>query len=60
VILENHGIVTVGPTIEEACDLNEIVEEAAQVQFMATMLAGRDAFSLDELKKKFKTLNPIR
>jgi ribulose-5-phosphate 4-epimerase/fuculose-1-phosphate aldolase len=60
VILENHGIVTVGPTIEEACDLNEMVEEAAKVQFTVTMLAGKDAFSLDKLEKKFKTLNAVR
>jgi L-fuculose-phosphate aldolase len=60
VILENHGIVTVGSTIEEACDLNEMVEEAAKVQFTATMLAGKDAFSLDKLEKKFKTLNTVR
>jgi len=32
VILENHGIVTVGSTIETACSLNESVEEAAKIQ----------------------------
>ncbi len=55
VILENHGIVTVASTIEEACNLSEMVEEAAKVQYMAETLAGKKAFSLDKLKRKFKT-----
>jgi ribulose-5-phosphate 4-epimerase/fuculose-1-phosphate aldolase len=54
-ILENHGIVTVGSTIEAACSLNEMVEEGAKIQFLVMMLAGRDAVNLAELKKKFKT-----
>jgi L-fuculose-phosphate aldolase len=54
-ILENHGIVTVGSTLEAACSLNEMVEEAAKIQFLVMMLAGRDAVNLSELKKKFKT-----
>jgi L-ribulose-5-phosphate 4-epimerase len=53
-ILENHGIVTVGLTIEEACTLNLMVEECAKVQFMATMLAGREAINWENLKKKLK------
>jgi L-fuculose-phosphate aldolase len=53
-ILENHGIVTVGSTIEAACCLNEMVEEGAKIQFIAMMLTDRD-ISLAELKKKFKT-----
>jgi ribulose-5-phosphate 4-epimerase/fuculose-1-phosphate aldolase len=55
VILENHGIVTVGSTIEAACNLNEMVEEAAKIQFLVMMLAGREDINLAELKKKFKT-----
>jgi L-fuculose-phosphate aldolase len=55
VILENHGIVTVGSTIEAACSLNEMVEECAKIQFMVMMLAGKDAVNMAELKKKFKT-----
>jgi ribulose-5-phosphate 4-epimerase/fuculose-1-phosphate aldolase len=55
VILENHGIVTVGSTIEAACSLNEMVEEGAKIQFLVMMLAGRDAVNLAELKKMFKT-----
>ena len=60
VILENHGIVTVGSTIEAACTLNEMVEEAAKIQFTAMMLAGKNAISWAELKKKFKTQNTIK
>jgi len=60
VILENHGIVTVGSTIEAACNLNEMIEEAAKIQFTATMLAGETNISLAELKKKFKTPNGIK
>ncbi|MCW4030827.1 MAG: class II aldolase/adducin family protein [Candidatus Bathyarchaeota archaeon] len=55
VILENHGIVTVGSTIEEACNLNEMVEECAKIQLLVMTLAGRDAVNLAELKEKFKT-----
>jgi L-fuculose-phosphate aldolase len=54
-ILENHGIVTVGSTIEAACSLNEMIEEGAKIQFLVIMLASRDAVNLAELKKKFKT-----
>ena len=55
VILENHGIITVGTTVEAACDLNEMVEEAAKVQLSVMMLTGGRAGDLVELKKKFKT-----
>jgi L-fuculose-phosphate aldolase len=59
VILENHGIVTVGSTIEAACTLNEMVEEAAKIQHLVITLAGRNAFNLTELKEKFKTKNIV-
>jgi len=54
VILENHGLVTVGSTLEAACDLNLMVEEAAKVQFMVMSVAGKIE-NLASLKKKFKT-----
>lgn len=60
VVLENHGIVTVGSTVEAACNLNEMVEEAAKIQFTAMMLAGKEAISQTELEKKFKTQNIIK
>jgi ribulose-5-phosphate 4-epimerase/fuculose-1-phosphate aldolase len=54
VILENHGIVTVGSTIEAACSLNEMVEEGAKIQLLTMILTGRDVMNLAELKEKFK------
>jgi len=54
-ILENHGIVTVGSTIEEACSLNEMVEEGAKIQLLTKLLTDRDVGNLAELKEKFKT-----
>jgi len=55
IILENHGVVTVGSTIEIACNLNEMVEEAAKIQLLAMTLGGRDILDLAKLKEKFKT-----
>lgn len=59
VILENHGIVTVGSTIEAACNLNEMVEEAAKIQLVVMTLKGRNSLDLAKLKGKFKTENII-
>ncbi|MGB9915161.1 MAG: class II aldolase/adducin family protein [Candidatus Bathyarchaeales archaeon] len=59
VILENHGIITVGTTVEAACNLNEMVEEAAKVQLSVMMLTGGRVMNLAELKKKFKMQNAI-
>ena len=55
VILENHGIVTIGSTLEGACSLNEVVEEAAKIQLTVMILSGGNVNSLNELKEKFKT-----
>jgi L-fuculose-phosphate aldolase len=54
VILENHGIVTVGPSIEDACNLNIMVEECAKTQVIATLLAGSDAITMEKIREKFK------
>jgi len=54
VILENHGIVTVGSSIEDACSLNILLEECAKIQLMATTLAGRDAITMEKIREKFK------
>jgi L-fuculose-phosphate aldolase len=59
VILENHGVVTVGSTIETACNLNEMVEEAAKIQLVVMALAGRDVLDLAKLKEKFKKENIV-
>jgi L-fuculose-phosphate aldolase len=60
IMLENHGIVTVGSTIEAACNLNEMVEEAAKIQLAAVILAGKTPISWAELKKKFKPQKSIK
>ena len=60
VILENHGIVTVGVTLEAACSLNEVVEEEAKIQLMVMMLSGGSVSSLAELKEKFKIQGDIK
>jgi L-fuculose-phosphate aldolase len=60
VILENHGIVTVGSTLDAACSLNERVEEAAKIQLIAMLLSGGNVNSWAELKKKFKTQNTLK
>jgi L-fuculose-phosphate aldolase len=54
VILENHGILTVGYTIEEALNLTLTVEETAELQYMATLLAGKDVVTMDYIKKKYR------
>jgi ribulose-5-phosphate 4-epimerase/fuculose-1-phosphate aldolase len=59
VILENHGIVTVGSTIEAACSLNEMVEEGAKIQLLTMLLTGKETGDLAELKEKFKTQNTV-
>jgi len=56
-ILENHGIVTIGSTIEAACNLNLMVEEAAKIQFLVMSLEGKTEMNLASLKKKFKKHN---
>jgi len=56
-ILENHGIVTIGSTIEAACNLNLMVEEAAKIQFLVMSLEGKTEMNLAPLKKKFKKQN---
>jgi L-fuculose-phosphate aldolase len=60
VILENHGIVTVGSTLEAACSLNEMVEEAAKIQLMVMMLTGGKVDDSAELREKFKTENTVK
>jgi ribulose-5-phosphate 4-epimerase/fuculose-1-phosphate aldolase len=59
IILENHGIVTVGTNIEAACSLNEMVEEAAKIQLSAMTIGGKDVLSLAKLKEKFKKQNIV-
>ena len=57
-IFENHGVLTVGSSIELACNLNTLVEEDPKIQYIVMTLVGRNVFSLDQLKKKVKKQNP--
>lgn len=38
VLLENHGVVTVGSSLDEAFNLAETIEETAKIEIMATIL----------------------
>jgi L-fuculose-phosphate aldolase len=61
VILGNHGIVTIGSTIQAACDLNEMIEEAAKIQLLVNSLggAGEGEMDLASLKKRFMILEKL-
>lgn len=52
-VLENHGLITVGKTIEEACRLTEIVEESAKIQCMLMAITGSSKYSEEELASKY-------
>jgi L-ribulose-5-phosphate 4-epimerase len=55
-VLENHGILTVGTSIEQAYNLNVEVEEAAKIQFMVSMLSSRKKFTtLAKLVEKYSS-----
>ena len=54
-ILENHGVIAVGQSIEDASDLIEMVEESANIQFLVSILDREGAINLRDLKNKFTT-----
>jgi L-fuculose-phosphate aldolase len=51
ILLGNHGLVTMGKTIEEAYFLTEKVEQFAEISFYARMLGGEKELGEAELKK---------
>jgi ribulose-5-phosphate 4-epimerase/fuculose-1-phosphate aldolase len=57
-ILGNHGIVTLGSSIQAACDLSEMIEEAAKIQLLVMSLknVGEGDIGLPSLKEKFMIL----
>jgi len=59
IVLENHGIVTVGSTLEAACNLNLIVEEAAKIQLLVKILDSKKTINLARAKEKFKIQNTL-
>jgi len=51
VLMENHGVITIGKTLLEAFDLIEVLENSAKMTFITeTMAAGRgwETSSLDD------------
>lgn len=60
IVLENHGIVTVGSTLEAACNLNQIVEEAAKIQLLVEILDSKKTINLAKVKEKFKIQNIVK
>ncbi len=51
ILLANHGVVTYGPTLEDAYHAMEKVEHAAHMVFVARMLGGEKALTAGELKR---------
>ena len=51
ILLSNHGVVTWGTNVWDACFKMEKVEHAARVQFLARMLGGEKLLSSDEVSK---------
>lgn len=43
-ILKNHGVISTGKNIEEACSLAEFVEDIAKTQFISHTLNLSDSF----------------
>jgi len=49
-LLRNHGLVTVGETLQEAYDRHEIVEHYAQIVFLAQQLGNVNPLPKDDFK----------
>jgi ribulose-5-phosphate 4-epimerase/fuculose-1-phosphate aldolase len=45
VLLQNHGLITVGRTLQETQEINELVERAAQVFVLSRILGSGDVTS---------------
>lgn len=55
-MLKNHGAVTVGKSLEEACQRMEILERYARILYLARSLGKVDELSV-EIVEKLKALN---
>ncbi len=51
ILLANHGVVTYGPTLEDAYFKMEKVEHAARITFVARLLGGEHALSADDVRR---------
>ncbi|RLE53326.1 MAG: class II aldolase/adducin family protein [Candidatus Methanomethylicota archaeon] len=54
VILENHGVVCSGPSLEEALSITEVLEEVAIATFVAKLLGKVKRLSDDEVREVAK------
>ena len=50
-LLANHGAVTVGPTVEEACHRMESLEQGARILLVARLLGGARPLSPEEIDR---------
>lgn len=51
ILLENHGVLTVGETLLQAYDRLEVLEAAAKITFITEMLGERKELSEERLKE---------
>ena len=51
ILMQNHGVVTYGPTLESAYLKMEAVEQFAKIALVAHQLGGGRTLEEDELKK---------
>lgn len=52
--LKNHGVVVVGPSVEEACVRAVLLEKAAHVQFIATVFGSFEPIASPMAEKMWK------
>jgi L-fuculose-phosphate aldolase len=50
ILMENHGILTVGENLLQAYDRMEVLESAAKMTFITTLLGGSKELTNEELK----------
>jgi L-fuculose-phosphate aldolase len=50
ILMENHGILTVGENLLQAYDRMEVLESAAKMTFMTNLLGGGKELTNEELK----------
>ncbi|MCD4729903.1 MAG: class II aldolase/adducin family protein [Bacteroidales bacterium] len=50
ILMENHGVITVGQTLLEAYDRMEVLEASAKMTLLTGLLGGGKELSKDELK----------
>ncbi len=51
VLMENHGVITLGNTLHQAYDRIEILEEAARMTILGTLMGGLKTLSPDQRRE---------